>query len=394
MRLVAEREVRYRLGTKSFKIVTVLVAVVAAGVVVALHLHHGHKATYRVAVVGATPPGVAAALLAIEPQLNAKLTVTTTAEISARNQMHHNQLDVAIIDGQRIVARRNPNASLISLLEQVVAQARIADRLTAAGVGADDANTLLNPGPLPVEVLEPKPATRVADKPAALAAVLLIYMPLLIYGGTVAVGVVEEKSTRVSEILLGAVRPHELMAGKVIGIGLAATAQFLCIGTAAAATALAVGSLHIPHGTALTFASVPMWFVLDYGLYSCAFAATAASASRPEDAAVVTLPVNLVVIASFFASAYTVASPDSTAARTMSFIPPLTPMVMLPRAAVGHVAAWEIPLAVLLVVASTWLLVRLAGRVYAGAIVSSGRRVKLADALRASRRQRRDNAAP
>jgi len=172
------------------------------------------------------------------------------------------------------------------------------------------------------------------------------------------------------------------MAGKVLGIGVAATLQLLAVGVPAGIAALSVGSLHVPKGTPLTFAAVLMWFVLGYALYSCAFAAAGASASRPEEAGVVSGPLNAAIIASYFVGVGVLNSPDTTVSRILSFIPPLTPMTMLPRAAAGHVAAWEVPLGVVLVLASTWLLVRLAGRIYAGAIVQSGPRVKLRDAWR------------
>jgi len=104
--------------------------------------------------------------------------------------------------------------------------------------------------------------------------------------------------------------------------------------------------------------------------------------SRPEEAGVVSGPLNVAIIASYFVGMGVLSSPNDGLSRIVSFIPPLAPMTMLPKAAVGNVARWEVPVSVALVLASTWLLVRLAGRIYAGAIVQSGPRVKLREAWR------------
>jgi ABC-2 type transport system permease protein len=384
--LIAGREIRARIGTRAFKVTTGLLLVAAMGAVVIPHLIHSGKTTYRVALVGALPTGVAATLPAAGPQIGAVIKVTTEPdETAAEADLRKHRFDVALIDGQRLVSLHKPADKLSFLIDQVVARARITVRLATAGISAADAAAVLDAGPLPVRALQPETPARNANRAIAFAGTLFIYLALVSYGSLIATGVVEEKSTRVSEVLLGAVRPHELMAGKVIGIGVVGITQLVCVAIPTAVAAFAIGSLHVPHGTPLTFAAVPLWFVLGYGLYSCAYAAAGASASRPEEAGMVAAPLNLVIIASYIASLSVVASPDSSLAKVLSFVPPFAPLIMLSRAALGHVALWEVPVSALLVVASTWLLVHMAGRIYTGAITSTGGRVKLRTALRASR---------
>lgn len=381
--LVAGREIRARLATKAYRVTTVILVVVAlAGVLVPHLVGHGTP-SYDIAVVGRTPAGTADALRSGGRLIDATIRVQMLAdEAAAETGVRADKVDVALIDGERLLTRGEPRPQLRFLVSQVVAQARAQERLAAAGIGAAEAAALLDIRPLPVRQLEPPSAARQANKSLAFAGLLLVYLALLTYGSLVSAGVVEEKTSRVSEVLLGAVRPYQLMAGKVLGIGVAAVLQLLAIGIPTGIAALSIGSLHVPRGTPLTFAAVLLWFVLGYALYSCAFAAAGASASRPEEAGVVAGPMNVVIIASYFVGVRVLSTPDDTFSRVVSFIPPLTPMAMLPRAAAGHVAAWEVPLAVALVVASTWLLVHLAGRIYAGAIVQSGPRVKLRDAWR------------
>ncbi len=381
--LIAGREIRARLSTKAYRVTTlILVAVALAGVLVP-HFLGKKTTTYHVGVVGPTPAGVVETLGASGPLINARIDVQTSGDVAAAEAaVKAGKLDVALVDGARLVTRGEPSPQITFLLSQVVAQVSARQRLAGAGIGSAEAADLLDIRPLPVRQLQPQSPARKANKSLAFAGLLLVYLALLSYGSLVSAGVVEEKTSRVSEVLLGAVRPYQLMAGKVLGIGVAATLQLLAVGIPAGVAALAVGSLHVPKGTPLTFAAVLMWFVLGYALYSCAFAAAGASASRPEEAGVVAGPLNVAIILAYFVGVRVLNTPDDTFSRVVSFIPPLAPMAMLPRAAAGHVAAWEVPVAVAIVVASTWLLVRLAGRVYAGAIVQSGPRVKLREAWR------------
>jgi len=386
--LIARREIKARLSTKAFKVTTVLLALAGLAAILVPHFVSGGRKTYDVGVVGQMAASVNQALPANGALIDATIRVRTLPdEPAAEAALRHSDVDVVLVDGDRLIARRSPSPDLTFLISQVVVRARLQDRLGTAGLSASESAALLDTRPLPVRELDPESAAGRANKSLSFAGVLLIYLALLTYGSLVAGGVVEEKTSRVSEVLLGAVRPHQLMAGKVVGIGVAATTQLVCVGIPAAAAALSIGSLHVPRGTPLTFFAVLVWFVLAYGLYSCAYAAAGASASRPEEAGVVSGPLNVLVVVAYFVALAAQASPDSTVSKVVSFLPPFAPLTMLPRAANGTVAPWEVPLSMALVVATTWLLVRLAGRIYAGAIVASGPRVKLRDAWRQAGRR-------
>jgi ABC-2 type transport system permease protein len=310
----------------------------------------------------------------------ARLADATAAEAAVRTKA----LDVALVDGTRVVSRGAVPDKLSVLLNTAAYRVSLADRLESSGISPSDAATLLAPQPLPVDrVQEPKPL-RESNKPLAFAGVLIIYLLLLTYGFTVANGVLEEKSSRVSEVLLGALRPTELLGGKVIGIGIVAVIQLLIIGIPAGAVALALGSLHIPSGTPLTLAAVFLWGILGYGLYSCIFAAAGAAASRPEDVGNATAPITILIALTYFVAVASTQAPDGTLARVVSFIPFMAPMTMLPRAAVGHVAAWEVLVSIALVLVTTYATVRLGARIYAGGIRRPGPKLKLREAWRAA----------
>jgi ABC-2 type transport system permease protein len=290
----------------------------------------------------------------------------------------------AVVDGTRVVSRGAVPDDLHVLLSTAAYQVSAAARLAEAGIGPAEAARLLNPQPLAVERLEEPQPVRESNRPLALAGVLVIYLLLLTYGFTVANGVLEEKSSRVSEVLLGALRPTQLLAGKVVGIGVVAVVQLLLVGVPTVVTALALGSLSLPRGTGLTLGAVVLWGVLGYGLYSCIFAAAGAAASRPEDVGNATAPITILIAATYFVAIAAIQQPDGTLARVVSFVPPMAPMTMLPRAAVGHVAPWEVPLSIFLVLVATYLTVRLGARVYAGGMRRPGPRLKLREAWKAA----------
>lgn len=380
--LVAQREVTETLRTRSFRISTLILMAAAVAAVVIPQLIGSRPTSYTFGLAGATPPGLSEALVAQGPLIGARVRTTPLAdEAAAKVAIADKDVDVALIDGQRALVRRTSSEPTL-LLNRAVAQQRLRQRLDSAGLPSADAAALVDPRPLPTTELDPLSSARKANRSVAFGGVLLIYLALLSYGAMVSQSIAEEKSTRVSEVLLGALRPHQLLAGKIAGIGAMGVLQLLAVGVAAGGAALAQGSLHVPKGTPLTFAAVLIWYILGFALYSCAYAAAGATASRPQEAAAASAPLTFLLAASYGAAFASLSNPNGSAARVFSFIPLLAPMTMLPRAAAGDVAPWEVGVSMLLVLAFAYALVRLAGRIYAGAIVRTGSRVKLREAWR------------
>jgi ABC-2 type transport system permease protein len=125
-----------------------------------------------------------------------------------------------------------------------------------------------------------------------------------------------------------------------------------------------------------------VWFVLGYAFYSVVYAAFGALASRVEDASSTAAPVGILIFASYFAAMAAVGSPESTMTRVLSFVPATAPLVMPVRLTLATVPAWEVVAAALLTVTSVWVLVRLAGRIYTGAVLRTGTRIPLRVAWR------------
>ncbi len=160
------------------------------------------------------------------------------------------------------------------------------------------------------------------------------------------------------ELLLSTIRPRELLAGKVIGIGLVALGQLVLIGVIGLSLSLAVGAVDVPDDALRAFAVVLAFFVVGYAFYAALFAVAGALVPRQEEIQQTSTPITIVLFASFFLSFAALNDPGSTLARVLSFVPPSAPMVLPVPLIAGEVAAWEVALGVaLLVLASAALLV-------------------------------------
>ena len=331
MGLVIRREVSERLRAKSYLVSTGIYLLVALASVIIPNVVGDNKTVYGIGLTGPQALALEQAISELAPTVGVDVrTVRQPDAASALEAVRTKRVTVAVVDNSRLLSRGDVPDRLDLLVNTASSQVILLERLGSAGLSASEAAALLSPAQLRVERIEAPKPVRESNRPLAFAGVLIIYLLLLTYGFTVANGVLEEKSSRVSEILLGALRPSQLLAGKVLGIGVVAVVQLLAIAIPTGLVALVMGSLDIPSGTPLTLAAVLMWAVLGYGLYSCIFAAAGAAASRPEDVGNATAPITILIAATYFVAVASIQDPDGTLARVVSFIPPMAPMTMLP----------------------------------------------------------------
>jgi ABC-2 type transport system permease protein len=272
--------------------------------------------------------------------------------------------------------------ALQALLQATVDAAHQRQVLGAAGVPLATVRAALAPVPLATRALQPPPANQAARDVAALAAGFLLYLSLGAYGAAAASGVAQEKTSRMAEVLLATVRPSQLLAGKVVGIGVCGLAQLgIAVGAGLLANAV-IQSAVIPSTVWVLLPAMLLWFVLVYALYAFAFAAAGALVARQEEVQFVTLPIGMPIISGFLLTYAAIAAPGAWWIRLLSFLPPLAPILMPARLALGTVAAWETPVAVLIMVVAVYGMVRLAARIYAPALVRGGARLRWSAALR------------
>lgn len=389
--LVARREIGQRVRSRAFLVSTAILVVLAcAAAVLPPVLGIGGEDEYTVGTVGSEAAALGEAMEAearhgravegVEVKLR-----SLPSQDAARRALAEGMIDLAVVGSDRLLSKESPPSKLETLAGIVSRESRVQARLSQAGLSPEQRQEVLNPPPVRVSVLDADAKDRDAQSALAFVGVLLLYIAIITYGVTVAYGVVEEKSSRVIELVLATVRPAQLLAGKVLGIGALGVGQLLLVAGAGLGLALAVGSADLPPSTTGAVVQLVLWFLLGYAFYSCAYAATAALVSRQEDMQSSTAPLTYLLIGSYFVSLAVIENPEGLLARVTTFVPPLAPVVVPARAALGAIPLWETLLAVAVMVAAVFGLIVLAGRIYASSVLRLGAPVKIREALRAPR---------
>lgn len=221
------------------------------------------------------------------------------------------------------------------------------------------------------------------DRILATFGTIALFGTIIGYGQMTLLGVAEEKSSRVVEVVLGAVEPTKFLAGKVIGIGIFALAQMgLILGTIGVLVS-ALDTVPFPTGTMGTLLSVFVFFMLGYAFYSSVYASFGALMARTENASNAAGPLNLIVGVGY-GTAIISAGGDNLFAQVLSLLPPFTPIVMPMRIVGGFAAVWEVAVALVLLVGAIYWVTQLAARIYIGGIMRGGAKTRIRDALQAS----------
>jgi len=233
--------------------------------------------------------------------------------------------------------------------------------------------------------LEPSDPNRDTAFLFANIGVIILFIAIFTFGTWVLTGVVEEKQSRVVEVVLATVQPRDLLIGKVAGIGILGLVQLIIIVVIGLSLGTITGRFTLPPTTGAAVSMLLLWFAIGYVFYSTALAVLGALASRMEEASNASSPVSILASLSYvFALLVAVQDPDGLAAQIATFLPPVSPMIVPLRAALGAIEPWEIGLAVIVNLVAIGLLLEFGGRVYSGAVLQTAGRIKLRDAWRAS----------
>jgi ABC-2 type transport system permease protein len=349
--LVAKREIIMRLRSKAFVVSTIVLMVVILASVVAGSLIGANPTPTKVAAVGSA---VAIA------EASGTLDVTEAATVAEAEEL--------VRDGEVDAAITADGATDTS------------SGITVIGLDSapGDVMSILSIAP-DVRILEPLDTDPFLAYIVAVAFGVLFFMSAITFGQTIAQSVVEEKQTRVVEILISTLPAQVLLAGKIVGNTILAFGQIVIIVVLAGVGLLATGQniLLADIGPSL------IWFAVFFGagfvLLAALFSATAALVSRQEDVASVTSPVTMLVMIPYFMIIFFNSNP--LVLGIMSYVPFSSPIGMPMRVFLGAAAWWEPYVSLAILLASTLLVIALASRVYQNGLLRMGSRVKLSDAL-------------
>lgn len=385
--LVARREIRERSRSRSFRAGLIVMLVVVIGLIVVPAQLDSGGGTKDVGLTSAVPSTLSSAILAQSAAVGTNIRVHKYDDAAAGEEaVRAHDVDVLVVNGHRLEWPGRVDGQLQAIATSAIQLVTTQERAAAAGIAPDDLGALMAPVPVENVELGSAPGRSPDDELAAVVIATLLLMAIVIYGNLVLTGVVEEKSSRVVEVLLARMPARVLLAGKVAGIGLLGLAQFVLTAVAALLAALAIDSVDMPAVRAGVLTWAVVWFVLGYALYAMAYGALGSLTSRTEDAQSVAGPVGYVLIACYWATFLTVSpNPDGVWARLLSQFPATAPFAMPARIALGSAAWWEPLLAVALTLAAIAGLIAIAGRIYTNAILHSGATLHLRDAWHSGR---------
>jgi len=389
VRLVASREIKQRAGSKAFLWTTVVLVVLIVGGAFLAQTLRGGESTLAVGVTQETA-ALAESVTETASGFGTTAEVTTVTEEEGRTQVLDGDLDAVVLSAEggsvKVITKSTLDTDLSSVLTVIAQQTVLAEQVTSLGGDPSDVSRAVAQASVDVEAIEPPREIDPSQIISAYLVGILMFISLQLCGAMIAQGVVEEKSSRVVELLLATVRPWQLMAGKVLGIGVIGLGQVVVLVAAAAGSAAGFGLLD---GMDLNLGATVLWtiawFLIGFTMYALLFAAAAALVSRQEDVGTVTTPILMLMMIPYIVSVSVAPfAPDSPVVVWLSYLPFTSPLIMPTRVAVGGVEMWQVAVVMAVNIALVPLLVWLAGRIYSNAVLRSGARIKLKDALRAA----------
>lgn len=383
--LVTGRELSARLRSRTFLLSNALLVVVIVGGIVLTSVLTDSDDPARVGVVGQAEL-LAGPLTAAGQALGTPVTaVSVTDEQSARDQISAGDLPVVLVPvsggGYLALTDRQVPVELRAVLDAAVRQQAVDAALAAEGVDPEELAAATTGAVVTVDALNPPDPDSGQRTALAYVSVLLLYFQLLTTGIAVATGVVEEKTSRVVELLLSTIKPLHLLTGKVLGIGLVGLVQLTAYGLAGLTAALGTGLITVT-GTAVgVFAGTLGWYVLGFAFLAVLYAAAGSLVSRQEEVGGATAPLTVLVVGMFLVAQASVQDPGGTLSSVLSWIPPFSAILMPLRMAAGVTGPGQVVGTALLMVLTTSLLAVLAARIYRRSVLRTGTRVGWKQAL-------------
>jgi len=283
------------------------------------------------------------------------------------------------------------NLNDLSLMGEKLGEVVVAERLADAGLDRSRAKSLtrsLSLHKIPLTEEGEGKELGIADFLLPIVLLMILYTSILMWGqGAVMNSIIEEKSSRVIEVVASAVPPTQLLAGKLLGVGAVGLTQFLVwavslFGVSLAATGPLAGTLPLPEITPLILFSFVAFFLLGFALYASLYAAIGAAVNTVQEAQYFVFPVIIPLVMGLVCFPIVIESPDGNFAVVLSLIPLLTPLLMFLRIIVLQPPWWQIALSLALLGASILGTLWVSARIYRVGILMYGKKPTFPELMR------------
>ena len=394
--LVAGRELRAHLMKKSTIILTLVLLIAAVGGIIGVKLYtSSQNEGYRLGLKG-VPVAQATGLDKVVASNGETIEVVDVSGRETKDVLADDAPEgTPHVDMVLDVSGSAPTVTVEKSVDDAVVSG-VTAFLQQAALGQQIATLGGDPAQVASQLSAAKPEVTVLDSPKRDAAdfgprytILLTIDVLLLFaimggGQFIAQGVVEEKSSRIVEILLACVRPSSLLAGKILGIGIASVLTTGAVAVAGVIAAKATGVMpDISLNLDGVLVAMIVWMIVGYAIFAVAFGAAASLVSRQEDVSSVSMPLVMLSMVPYVLS-FLMATGDTNSMtfRVLSYVPPFAPFMMPARLVLG-VSSWTEQLIALgLALVFLPLLVRVAAAIYTRAVTRTGARVPLKEVLR------------
>ncbi len=384
--LVAGREIRERLRGRIFRVSTIfmLLAVGAAVVIPTLRKGSSGPTLQKVGVVGTVSPVARELVLAAAQSNKDKVQFVPEASVVvAKSDLKSGASYFSIIDSREVLLYQPATASSSpadpGLVATIAEYLGVVIAYHRAHLTPAQAATVTNSQSVPIRTLVGSSKSANAKTPSIIGIVLLFYL-LTQYCTWILIGVMQEKSSRVVEVLLAMVRPIQLLGGKVLGIGLVALGQALLLVGFALAIGAGVGSDLLKGSAPLGLLAELAWFVLGYAFYCWVYAAAGSTAERQDQVQTLALPLSIPILFAYIYSITVVSSGTPNAFfDVLAYLPPTAPFCMSVLVGLGKATWWEFLASALISIAATAGMAIFASRIYRRAVLRTGGRVGLRD---------------
>jgi ABC-2 type transport system permease protein len=280
---------------------------------------------------------------------------------------------------------------VLGQLERTLTRIRLREKIAARGLPPDLGNDLEKR--IDLKSFKVTASGTAEEKGAGIIAAIVfffvMYSTFLVYGAQVMRGVIEEKSTRIVEVVIASVRPTELMLGKMIGIGLVGLTQYatwslvaMNLSLPVVVQKLAASEVGAPRIPLSTLAYFVLFFILGYFLYAGVYTAVAAPFNTDQEAQQLAMIPVFLIVSCVAVYPAVLNNPNGAVAVAVSLFPFTAPLSMFLRTAISEVSAWQVGLSVLILIATTVGIAWFAGRIYRVGILMYGKKPTISEILR------------